>query len=30
MDGPMDMKQEEYKSLDLTYDLDLGFPRLDF
>ena len=29
MDGPMDMKQEEYKSLDLTYDLDLGFSKLD-
>ena len=30
MDGPIDMKQEGYKSLDLTHDLDLGFWRLDF
>ena len=30
MDGPIDMKQEGYKSLDLTHDLDLGFSRLDF
>ena len=30
MDGPMDMKQEGYKLLDLTHDLDLGFSKLDF
>ena len=30
MDGPIDMKQEGYKSLDLIHDLDLGFWRLDF
>ena len=25
MDGPIDMEQEGYKSLDLIHDLDLGF-----
>ena len=30
MDGPIDMKQEGYKSLDLIHDLDLRFWRLDF
>ena len=30
MDGPIDIKQEGYKSLDLTHDIDLGFSRLDF
>ena len=30
MDGPIDMKQEGCKSLDLIHDLDLGFWRLDF
>ena len=30
MDGPMDMKQEGYKSLDLTHNLDLAFSSLDF
>ena len=30
MDGPIDMKQAGYKSLDLTHYIDLGFWRLDF